>query len=225
MINLLITQRAGTDRHGEPIDILEKSYTVYFNSIGINLLPVSNFIEDVDGFLKVLDYEGLIMSGGGDVNPSCCVGGESSDFKYSPERDRVERALIETLLARGKPIFGVCYGMQQLNCYFGGSITPAIHSGHRDSRRPGLDHNVSITGEIFGLKGEFRVNHYHDHGVSKADVAAPFNIFAEDLDFGVVEGIVHSELPIMGIQWHPERASPDEPFNEKIIKNFFKKGH
>ena len=222
MLNLLITQRVGSDSHGEPIDSLEKAYTEYFNSLGINLCPVSNFVKDIDSFLSQVRFDGLILSGGGDVDPKFLAsGGQTSSNNYSKERDALERALVDRMVSLGLPVLGICYGMQQLNCIYGGTITANIHSEEAECRRPRLNHQVRFTKALFGLGGEYMVNHYHDWGIIGSQVSELFEVFALDSDFDVVEGFMHRELSIMGIEWHPERLSPDDEFNRTIIKGFF----
>lgn len=223
MLNMLISQRVLKDRHGEAIDALEKAYTEYFNSLDIRLYPVSNFTVDVDAYLSGIDYHGLILSGGGDVSPSSVEGG-SQAIEYSPDRDRTEDRLIKIMLEEGKPILGICYGMQKLNCYYGGKVTEAIHKDVSDKRRPKFDHYVRIVKEMCGLKGEYMVNHYHNQGIRRAALAAPFETVAVDAQFDVVEAMIHKTERIFAIQWHPERPSPDNDLSRTLIEGFLKSG-
>ncbi len=221
MPNMLISQNVSKDKHGEAIDTLEKNYTEYFNSLGIRLYPISNFAHDLDGFLTGIDYHGLILTGGGDASPSCMEGG-SEELDFSSERDRTEDRLIEIMLERGQPILGICYGMQKLNCYYGGKVTDGIHKDESDKRQPRKDHSVRIVTEIYGLKGEYMVNHYHNQGIRSALLAAPLEPVAVDAQFDVVEAVVHETERILAIQWHPERPSPDDDFNKTLIKGFLR---
>lgn len=221
MRRLLISQRVRVDQHGEPCDVLEKSLVIYFSSYGIKLYPVSNFLSDPGEFVQGVKYDGLILSGGGDVNPQFIDMKDTHRIDYSPEREQVETFLIEKALEEGLPILGICHGMQQLNCYFGGRITADIHSAEKATRRPRLNHSIRIEKKLFGLDSTYDINHYHDNGIRKAQIAPTFDIFALDSECDVIEGIVHKNLPILGINWHPERESPDNEINKIIIKGFF----
>ena len=78
--------------------------------------------------------------------------------------------------------------------------------------------------EIVALGNELgkkaMVNSYHHWGITIAGLAPPLEPFA--ISDGMVEGFYHPTLPIVGIVWHPERKSPDEMFNEKVMKYFTK---
>jgi putative glutamine amidotransferase len=222
MRKLLVSQKVNIDSHGILTDVLESSLVQYFTALGITLYPVSNFSGSLDNFLGGVMFEGLILSGGGDVNPECIDADQEMVFRHFPEREEVERCLIRKMIEKKMPVLGICHGMQLLNCYFGGRLTADIHSHEDEYRKPGSNHPIHIEKEILGLSGTFEINHYHNHGVRRSQVAPLFNIFAVDTDYDVVEGIVHKELQILGIHWHPERNSPDNELNRRIIKGFFK---
>lgn len=221
MLNFLISQRVSLDSHGQIFDGLEAGYTRFFSSLGITLYPVSNFVQDVETYLRGIKYDGLILSGGGDINPKF-LEHDHKDFSlnHSPEREHVCYALIQNMLAHKLPIIGICYGMQLLNCYFGGKIVGEIHRHEMDFRKPGNEHAIIIEENFFNFRGEYLVNHYHNHGLRSGTVARCFDIFARDADFDVVEGFIHKELAILGIQWHPERPAPDVEFNRRLLTTF-----
>lgn len=204
-MNILISQKAALDRHGQKIDSLEQGYYRYFDYFGIRLFPVPNFIDGLDEFLTEVDYKGLILSGGGGISPKA-------------ERYKVEAELIKKCAALKRPILGICHGMQMLNYYFGGSITKQIHKTSTVRRSAGETHPVKITKRLFGPAGRITVNQYHDDGIKKDQVADDFDIFAVDNDLDIVEGIVHKKLPIVGIQWHPERVRSCRTFDKAVVK-------
>ncbi len=218
MLNLLVSQRIYVDQYGQLLDALEKKYTIFFNSLKINIYPVSNFIEDISNYLKELPYHGLILSGGGDPNPQKTTLPNTS-LNYYPQRDQVENDLIRLMISEKKSIMGICYGMQQLNCHFGGKVTPNLLK--HDSDDPIKSHKIRIQKKLFDLADEYYVNHFHNHGIEPQHLADDFDAWAIDSDSHNIEGIIHKSLPIMGILWHPERESPDRAFNEKLIRRFF----
>ena len=223
MYNLFISQKVIIDPHGQKLDALEMSYTSYFDSLGIMLHTVSNFTKDLDTYLSMINYDGLILSGGGDVNPACYISKGSKDFNYFPERERTETCLVKRMVEEKKPILGICHGMHQLNCFFGGKIIANIHENEKPARRkPKLNHRITIGKPSFGLSGQYEVNHYHNDGIKKSCLADCFDVLATDSDFGNIEGCIHKDLPIIAIQWHPERTSPDPEINKRLICGIFK---
>ena len=118
-----------------------------------------------------------------------------------------------------KPVLGICYGMQLMNSHLGGKIISNIHSNETQCRVPGRDHSVNFVKNVAGITGKHTVNHYHNHGIRKSMVADCFEVIAEDADYDVVEGIIHKERAVGGVQWHPERKMPDEKMNRKLVKH------
>jgi len=207
-MNVLISQRIIVDSCNQKVDSLEKAYVEYFDSFGIDTFPVTNFIKHPRSYFKKVRYQGLILSGGGIIAPN-------------RERYKTESELIKVALLHKLPILGICHGMQMLNHYFGGKITKNIHDNAAVLRSPKVGHSVSIEKPIFGLRGVYKVNHYHLDGVRRNQVTKNFDIFAVDKDLDIIEGIVHKSLPIVGLQWHPERKGSEKKLNETIIKNIF----
>lgn len=220
-MNLLITQRVVTDRHGEKNDSLERAYTVYFNSLGINLIPVSAFVNDIDELLSSIKYDGLIVTGGGDVDPSYNAGLEINPeaCNYSPERQGLEEHLIKKMISEDKPILAICYGMQLVNCIFGGKLHFDYHKQDGTIRQPGKNHEI-IMDSYAELNGKYKVNHYHNTVIRKDLLGTDLRAFAFDAEYDIVEGLIHKEYKILGVQWHPERPSPDTDLNVKIVKKF-----
>ena len=99
MPNFLISQRVSIDSHGQTLDVLETTYTQFFHFLGINIYPVSNVVQEIDGYLDGIRYDGLILSGGGDVSPECIENAEEdSELNSSIERERVCSVLIKKMI-------------------------------------------------------------------------------------------------------------------------------
>ncbi len=156
--------------------------------------------------------DAVIFPGGGDVMPGyfrqAMNGSESPDVAL----DLLQFQALEHCLTSGKPVLGICRGMQLINVYFGGTLIQ--HLPETDVHRPGKDHegdNVHkahvtedcVLSRLWGK--EFMVNSYHHQAVDKLGKGLKAVQYSED---GVVEGFIHVSLPVMGLQWHPERFTP-----------------
>ena len=146
---------------------------------------------------------GLLLCGGGDIEPWRYGQENSSSYDLEPERDAAELWLLEEFAAEKRPVLGVCRGMQLVNVYFGGTLAQHME-GH--SRVNGADrlHQTRVSGgflrELYGGGGI--VNSAHHQSVDRAGSGIDVLQWAPD---GAVEGICHRRLPVWGVQWHPER--------------------
>lgn len=176
------------------------------------LIPLLNHPDRVACSLEDLRIDGLILSNG-------------NDWGESPERDETETKLVSYCREREVPILGVCRGFQVLNILFGGTLT-------RDLEKTGMDNHIAVSHKLRIIGNPFmkwvsesgvEVNSYHKQGVLTSGLAGEMEAFAFAGN-DVVEGFVHRNKAIIGIQWHPERANDAAALNRKLIKNLFKKG-
>ena len=170
-------------------------------------IPCSFYCPEPDG-----SYDALLLCGGNDVNPAV-YGQEingSRDIDY--RRDEAEIALIRMYAAAGKPIFGICRGMQLINSVLGGDmiqdIPDHLKKFHSHWERPDYKvHSVWSPEDSFlhRLYGDlYLVNSCHHQAVNRVAPGFRAAAFAEG---GLVEAIEHETLPIRAVQWHPERMA------------------
>ena len=169
-------------------DFLNIEYMLYFRKMEhhIDLLMVSN-IMDFERYFGRFGIDGIILSGGDNIG-ECTI------------RDMQERKLLSFAIREELPVLGICKGMQFINNYFGGGIESIV--GHVD-----VVHNIDIVSPLWiretGMR-ELRVNSFHKYGVKKNQVSKELKVACISKD-GIVEALEHPDLPISGIQWHPER--------------------
>ena len=131
---------------------------------------------------------GLLLPGGGDIGERL---------------DEPEQKLIQSFVQSGRPILGICRGMQALNVYFGGDLrddTP----GHQQLQGD-LIHRTLTVGRLARLLGRCpAVTSNHHQSLRRLGRGLQAVQAAPD---GVIEAVEHCSLPILGVQWHPERQS------------------
>jgi putative glutamine amidotransferase len=176
------------------------------------------------GEVGVGDYarwlDGLLMHGGADVWP-----GSYGEQPLRPEwhgdrvRDAYETGLVHAFAQAGKPVFGICRGLQLINVAHGGTLYQDIGTQkpgalvHRDADAYDLNfHDVEILeGTRLGRllpPGRHRINSVHHQGVK--DLAPGFQVEALSPDDGVIEAIRHTgDAWIAAVQWHPEFHRPE----------------
>ena len=155
---------------------------------------------------KAADCAGLVLPGGGDVDPALYGRENTASTGIDRALDEAQLAAAERFVRAGKPVLGICKGLQLLNVLFGGTLTQDIPGGevHRwcdgDSLHPCRSEAGSL---LYRLYGEcYTVNSAHHQAV---DVPGRgFSVTGRAPD-GVVEAIEQSTLPIVAVQWHPER--------------------
>lgn len=152
--------------------------------------------------------DALLLPGGGDLHPRLYGDVFAGAKEVDEERDACELALFRGFLAAGKPILGVCRGMQLVNVALGGTLRQHI-DGH--GKIDGADrlHDVR-TGDatLRALYGErFTVNSAHHQAVARLGEGLRASAWAED---GVVEALRHTSRPVFAVQWHPERLAGGE---------------
>jgi len=220
----LITQRDVYDEKLGRMDVLEQSYVDYYERLGLDLVPIPNNTKNIDGFLR-LSPSLIILSGGNDVSPIIYGGRKFPNSSASHQRDLLETKILEFAIKNRTPLLGECRGMQFLNVYFKGGLIQDIKKRY-NTNHVGMTHQIELIDEKFiNLLGKERVfvNSYHNQGFSENELSKKLRIFAKTNE-GIIEGLYHPSLPILGIMWHPEREGCDKGVNEKIIKGFLDRG-
>lgn len=189
------------------------------------------FMASADGLDRVCELaDGLLLSGGEDVDPHL-YGEEPMPGlgAVSPERDQVEAQLARRFLAADKPIFAICRGLQLLNAIEGGTLLQDIERQHEGALqhkqlapRTHLSHRVRIESgtlleRILG-SAAISVNSFHHQALKRSAPGYRVNATAGD---GIVEGIESIDRRfVLGVQWHPENLSANDPASRRLFRAF-----
>jgi len=183
--------------------------------------------SNIDSLLLVAD--GIILTGGEDINPSLYGHPEYIDVcgKINHKRDTIEKKLFDFALKNKIPLLGICRGMQMTNVALGGTLIPDIPTyigkevSHRGSGK--TEHLVKINNEEKRLfpetKDSFVVNSNHHQCIDK--LAKGLTIIAKSKD-GVIEAVSYDKslhAYLVAVQFHPERMKGSAI--SKLIKQQF----
>ena len=171
--------------------------------------------DDDKALVSLLDrLDGIVLSGGADIDPDYLGEEPLECVSINPRRDRQELTLVHLAVARQIPVLGICRGIQVLTAALGGKLYQDIKTQH--TQQPiehsqtiarGLpSHDVKLVKDslLYGFFGKetLAVNSFHHQAVK--EVPAGFRVTAVAPD-GIIEGIESTAFrPILGVQWHPE---------------------
>ena len=131
----------------------------------------------------------------------------------TPERAGASIDLVRACAAAATPLLGVCLGHQAIGVAFGGTV----------DRAPELLHGKTSTvfhanaGVLQGLPDPFTATRYHSLTILPETVPAELEVIART-EGGVIMGVQHVDLPIHGVQFHPESIASQH--GHALLKNF-----
>ncbi|CAM3122887.1 MULTISPECIES: gamma-glutamyl-gamma-aminobutyrate hydrolase family protein [Sphingomonas] len=185
---------------------------------GASVVIVPAVPEAVDTTLMADMLDGLLLTGGRSHVAPVQYGGcaELAPQACDPQRDSVALALAGRMIERGKAVFGICRGMQEINVLFGGSLTclggrPRHHRGSWEGDYDtlfGHHHPVDLMpgGALAGRSGHRRVevNSVHQQGVDRLGYGLV--VEARDAEDGLIEAFraPGCGADVLAVQWHPE---------------------
>jgi putative glutamine amidotransferase len=194
---------------------------------------------DNPAIAQVGELDGLLLTGGGDIDPMLYRTVINGSHPPHWPRDHVETAQFHAARENDLPIFGICRGIQFLNVVMGGSLIQHLPTAdlHRDTEwRKAATHPVRISRDSVFAKivadspnGDLTVgvNSYHHQGISPTGLAPGLvattvscaqSAAAPDLIEAVESvGTREGKEFVLGVQWHPERVDDPVPLAETPI--------
>ena len=149
--------------------------------------------------------DALLLPGGGDLEPWRYGQENRASRGLEPERDMAELALLDHFTATGRPVLGICRGLQTVNVFFGGTLLQDI-PGHSAVNGADRLHSVRTAPSFLTLlfEAEGTVNSAHHQAADRLGAGLRAVQWGAD---GVVEALAHQTLPVWAVQWHPERLA------------------
>ena len=201
---------------GKTLQYIEQSVARWVMSQGdlVVMVPSPERAGRLGEYAGWLD--GLVLMGGSDLWPGS-YGEEPLEARWSGDRvrDEYEIALARAFVAQGKPVFGVCRGLQLLNVAFGGTLYQDIATQrpeaitHRDAARyDRLFHRIDFESgtrleRLYTGQRGATVNSVHHQGIK--DLAPDFTVEARCPDDGTIEAVRwRGHSFVSAVQWHPE---------------------
>lgn len=209
-------------------------YLKALQAVGVTPEQIELLTEGDSGRVRAKDYDGVLFTGGKDVNPKCY----DEPIKYrelvsvDDARDAFEFDLLDQALKERIPVLGICRGIQMINVKLGGTLyqdlnhdLPVEHDHHQSGSRSDATHGVVVTEPHSALAeaftGNCRVNSLHHQAIKNLGRGLKRTAYSED---GLCEAIESADdyQFLLAVQWHPEEMV-DHPEQRKIFEQFVAK--
>lgn len=171
------------------------------------------------------DYDGLVLPGGGDIAPTLFGAANQGSRDIDAPLDCLQLRTLDDFVQAEKPVLGICKGLQLINVYFGGTIIQDLPEASQLVHAYSLTDNVPMSqkGLHKGLPSGDKIhptkaaggtfpeklygsapvtNSAHHQGVGTVGDGLFVAQYSHDF---VIEAMYHEKLPVIGVQWHPER--------------------
>lgn len=153
--------------------------------------------------------DALLLPGGGDITPAFFGERNAGSVNIDTELDILQLQALDYAIQHTLPILGICKGMQIINVAFGGTIIQDLPTAvqHRYQGKDQYHHTIiqkdSCLYKLYGSSA--LVNSAHHQAIGRLGKGlTPIQWCPFD---NCIEAISHDKLPILGLQWHPERLS------------------
>ena len=162
--------------------------------------------SDIDDFPA---FDGVVVTGGHDIQPLLYGAEPEVVPKYDPERDELEKRVIHKALADGRPILGICRGAQLLNACLGGTLVQDLRlhrreTSHRRTLLPLKTLNIVAGSRLAEWMGEAprKINSLHNQAIHQ--LGRGLCVCGRDRD-RIIQAVEDPSVAFrLGVQWHPE---------------------
>jgi len=207
-------------RHPDP-DLATRKNRLYADAVerhgGVPIV-IDGSSDSAERAAAFASMEGLLLTGGADIDPARYGASNQGSIDIEPERDELEAAAWVAAEARGLPVLGICRGFQAMNVFAGGTLLQEVggHAGPGWTSGPARIHPLRLDGDgrLAALvapdgAGQVPVNTYHHQAVRAADLAP--GLVATGWAASEAGDLVEAfERPgsrfVVGVQCHPERT-------------------
>jgi putative glutamine amidotransferase len=226
----LTTDTVSLPRHGvgRPGQALAEDYLAAVRAAGGIPVPVPSSAGADEAVEIATTLDGLLLTGGGDVDPRHFGEDPHPDLRtIDPTRDETEIALCRYARDEGRPLLGICRGIQVLAVALGGTVIqhldrteiPGLIDHEIVSVSPGAGHRIDVTTgtRLFEILGADRLHVTSSHHQAVGEPGEDMVVTARTRD-GVIEAIEHVSHPfLLGVEWHPEREPAGSPAGVPVL--------
>jgi putative glutamine amidotransferase len=226
------TRAVGT----EPAQAVMNRYVVHalrYADVAALLVPALPDLMDAREVAPRLD--GLLLTGSpSNIQPARYGDADPGEGPFDPGRDAMTAGLIAAMIDLGKPVFGICRGLQEVNVAFGGTLrrdasapaAPLPHHAPDDAAFEAMfahEHPVTLApGGLLGRglgKRALTVNSVHFQAIDRLGAGLTVEAVAPD---GVVEAVSAKvgEAQVLAVQWHPEWRTDANPDSQAYFRLF-----
>lgn len=186
---------------------------------GMNLEPcVTLNLGEVTG------CDALLLPGGGDITPAFFGEKNRGSKNVDTELDILQLQALDFAVKKGLPVLGICKGLQIINVGLGGTIIQDMPTADLHKYKDGDQYHSTVIArgswlyELYGKECIVNSAHHQSIGRLGNGLCAVQTCPAD----GCIEAIAHVTLPILGVQWHPERIDEKKAMlsGQKVLSCF-----